>query len=36
MTCEISRGSVAALLDSIRARRITSARGVRKRPSTGG
>jgi hypothetical protein len=36
MTCEISRGNVAALLDSIRAGHITSARGMRKRPSTGG
>ena len=32
MTCEVSGASVAALLDSIRAGRITSARGVRQRP----
>jgi len=32
MTCEISGASAAALLDSIRAGRITHARGVRERP----
>ena len=32
MTCEISRSSIAALLDSVNAGRITGARGVRERP----
>jgi hypothetical protein len=32
MTCEISRSSVSALLDSVNAGRISNARGVRERP----
>jgi len=36
MTCEVSGARLEALLDSIRAGRITSARGIRARPQTGG
>jgi len=36
MTCEVSGGRVRALLDSVRAGRIRSARSVRARPSSGG
>jgi hypothetical protein len=36
MTCEVSGPHLEALLDSVRAGRITSARGVRMRPSSGG
>jgi hypothetical protein len=32
MTCDVSRSSVSALLDSVSAGRIRSARGVRERP----
>ncbi|HTM57904.1 MAG TPA: hypothetical protein VL123_05755 [Candidatus Udaeobacter sp.] len=32
MTCEVSGASLQALLDSVRAGRVTSARGVRSRP----
>ena len=32
MTCDVSGASLQALLDSVRAGRITSARGVRSRP----
>jgi len=32
MTCEISRSSIAVLLDSVNAGRVTSARGVREPP----
>jgi hypothetical protein len=32
MTCEISRSSVSALMDSVNSGRISSARGVRTRP----
>ena len=36
MTCEVSGARLEALLDSVRAGRITSARGVRSRPHRGG
>jgi hypothetical protein len=36
MTCDVSGGRLQALLDSIRVGRITSARGIRARPSDGG
>lgn len=36
MTCEVSGSALAALIDSIRAGRITSARGIRARPRNGG
>lgn len=36
MTCDVSGPRLAALLDSIRAGHITSARGIRERPHTGG
>jgi hypothetical protein len=36
MTCEVSGPHLEALLDSVRAGRIQSARGVRARPSSGG
>lgn len=36
MTCDVSGPHLEALLDSVRAGRITSARGVRTRPSSGG
>jgi len=36
MTCDVSGGRIQALLDSIRAGHITSARGIRARPRDGG
>ena len=36
MTCDVSGARVQALLDSIRAGHITSARGIRARPHDGG
>lgn len=36
MTCEVSGARLEALLDSVRAGRITSARGIRSRPRGGG
>ena len=36
MTCEVSGGRIQALLDSVRAGHITSARGIRARPRDGG
>ena len=33
MTCEVSGASLAALLDSVQTRRITSARGIRSKPA---
>jgi hypothetical protein len=36
MTCEVSGQRLEALLDSVRAGRITSARGIRARPPGGG
>ena len=36
MTCDVSGGRLQALLDSIRAGHITSARGIRARPRDGG
>lgn len=36
MTCDVSGPHLEALLDSVRAGRISSARGARTRPSTGG
>jgi len=36
MTCDVSGGRVQALLDSVRAGHITSARGIRARPRDGG
>lgn len=36
MTCEVSGERLAALLDSVRTGRITSARGTRERPHGGG
>jgi hypothetical protein len=36
MTCEVSSGRIQALLDSVRAGHITSARGIRARPRDGG
>jgi hypothetical protein len=36
MTCDVSGGRLQALLDSVRAGHITSARGIRARPRDGG
>jgi len=36
MTCDVSGGRIQALLDSIRAGHISSARGIRARPRDGG
>ncbi|MGH7731429.1 MAG: hypothetical protein ACRENJ_09295, partial [Candidatus Eiseniibacteriota bacterium] len=36
MTCDVSGGRIGALLDSIRAGHITSARAIRARPRDGG
>jgi hypothetical protein len=36
MTCEVSGARLGALLDSVRAGRITRARGIRSRPHGGG
>ncbi len=36
MTCDVSGGRLAALLDSIRAGHVRDARGIRERPRDGG
>lgn len=35
MTCDVSRGRVEALLDSVRSGRLRSAQGLRERPTSG-